>query len=98
MPGSKPLCLSSNSHHCLCFPSNGGGIAGSFQVLWVTNLVQHCKAIMAKSTKKTLIRLVSTEGSGTFYVARTKGKTNLMLRKYDKKLRRHVMFKEAKMK
>ncbi len=54
--------------------------------------------IMAKSTKKTLIRLVSTEGSGVFYVARTKGKTNLMLRKYDKKLRRHVMFKEAKMK
>jgi large subunit ribosomal protein L33 len=53
---------------------------------------------MAKSSKKTLIRLVSTEGSGTFYVARTKGKTNLMLRKYDKKLRRHVMFKEAKMK
>ena len=53
---------------------------------------------MAKSSKKTLIRLVSTEGSGVFYVARTKGKTNLLLRKYDKKLRRHVMFKEAKMK
>ena len=53
---------------------------------------------MAKGTKKSLIRLVSTEGSGIFYVAKTKGKTGLTLRKYDKKLRRHVMFKEAKMK
>jgi large subunit ribosomal protein L33 len=46
------------------------------------------------------IRLVSTEGTGATYY-RTKNKrtqtTKLELKKYDPKLRKHVVFKEAKM-
>jgi large subunit ribosomal protein L33 len=53
---------------------------------------------MAKKKKGALVRLISTEGSGIFYVAKSNGTKTLNLRKYDKKLRRHVMFKEAKMK
>ena len=52
---------------------------------------------MAKK-KGALVRLVSSEGSGIFYVAKSSGKKTLALRKYDRKLRRHVLFKEAKMK
>jgi len=52
---------------------------------------------------KNLIRLVSTEGSGIFFVKKKNPKgnlaqTKLAFKKYDKKLRRHVMFKEAKIK
>jgi large subunit ribosomal protein L33 len=53
---------------------------------------------MAKKKSGALIRLISTEGTGTFYVAKSNTKKTLMLKKYDKKVRRHVMFKEAKMK
>ncbi|HEX9906484.1 MAG TPA: 50S ribosomal protein L33 [Propylenella sp.] len=47
------------------------------------------------------IRLVSDEGTGYFYVTRknTRTMTNkLSLRKYDPKARKHVVFKEAKIK
>ena len=53
---------------------------------------------MAAKSKKVQVRLVSTAGTGVFYVTQTKGKTGLTLNKYDKKLRKHVAFKEAKMK
>jgi large subunit ribosomal protein L33 len=53
---------------------------------------------MAKKKKGAWIRLVSSEGTGVFYVAKINGKKNLNLKKYDKKLRRHTLFKEAKMK
>jgi len=55
---------------------------------------------MAKSAREK-IRLVSTKGTGYFYTT-TKNKRNtphkLEFRKYDAKLRKHVLFKEAKIK
>jgi large subunit ribosomal protein L33 len=47
------------------------------------------------------IRLVSEEGTGYFYVAKKNSRTmtdKLSLRKYDPKAKKHVMFKEAKIK
>lgn len=53
---------------------------------------------MAKT--KNDIKLLSTAGTGTFYVTKKNPKitTKLELRKYDSKIREHVMFKEAKIK
>ena len=45
------------------------------------------------------IRLVSEEGTGYFYTTTKNKKTmpgKLRLKKYDAKLRKHVMFKESK--
>lgn len=55
---------------------------------------------MARSRgDRVAIRLLSTEGSGCVYWT-TKSKRNhpdrLQLRKYDKRLRRHVVFKESR--
>ena len=47
------------------------------------------------------IRLVSEEGTGYFYVTRKNTRTmteKLSVRKYDPKARKHVMFKEARIK
>jgi large subunit ribosomal protein L33 len=47
------------------------------------------------------IRLVSEEGTGFFYVTTKNTRTmteKLQLRKYDPKARKHVLFKEAKIK
>ena len=47
------------------------------------------------------VRLVSEEGTGYFYVTKknTKNMTGKMsVRKYDPKARKHVLFKEAKIK
>jgi len=47
------------------------------------------------------IKLVSTEGTGFYYVTKKNPRTKtekLEMRKYDPKLRKHVMFKEAKIK
>ena len=55
---------------------------------------------MAKPTTQ-LIRLVSSEGTGYFYVAKKNARTmteKLQLRKYDPVARKHVLFKEAKIK
>jgi large subunit ribosomal protein L33 len=55
---------------------------------------------MAKSTT-VQIKLISSADTGVFYVTKknTRTKTNkLELRKYDPKLRKHVAFKEAKIK
>jgi large subunit ribosomal protein L33 len=57
-------------------------------------------APMAKATT-VKIRLVSEEGTGFFYVAKKNARTmtdKLSLRKYDPKAKKHVMFKEAKIK
>jgi len=47
------------------------------------------------------IKMVSTAGTGYFYTT-TKNKTTtpgkLQFKKYDPKVRKHVMFKESKMK
>ena len=47
------------------------------------------------------IRLVSEEGTGYFYVAQKNSRTKTekySFKKYDPKLRKHVVFKEAKIK
>ena len=55
---------------------------------------------MAK-TSTILIRLVSTADTGYFYVTKKNPRTQtekMTLRKYDPRVRKHVMFKEAKIK
>ena len=55
---------------------------------------------MAKATT-VKIRLVSEEGTGYFYVTKKNSRTmtdKLSVRKYDPKARKHVMFKESKIK
>jgi len=55
---------------------------------------------MAKPTTQ-LIKMVSTAGTGYFYVAKKNPRTStekLELRKYDPRARKHVIFKESKMK
>ena len=55
---------------------------------------------MAKPTTQ-LIKLVSTADTGYFYVAKKNGRTmteKLALKKYDPRARKHVLFKEEKMK
>ena len=55
---------------------------------------------MAKPTT-IKIRLVSTAGTGYFYVTKKNPRTmteKMVVRKYDPKVRKHVEFKEAKIK
>jgi large subunit ribosomal protein L33 len=55
---------------------------------------------MAKPTT-VLIKLVSTAGTGYFYTTKKNPRSTtekLTLRKYDPKIRKHVEFKEAKIK
>lgn len=53
---------------------------------------------MAKT--KNDIKLVSTAGTGVFYVTKKnpKNTTKLELKKYDPRARKHVVFKEGKIK
>ena len=52
---------------------------------------------MAKA--KTAIKMISTEGTGTLTKKNPKNNTKkLELKKYDPKLRKHVKFKEGKIK
>ncbi len=47
------------------------------------------------------IRLVSEEGTGYFYVTKKNARTmteKFSVRKYDPRVKKHVMFKEAKIK
>ena len=54
---------------------------------------------MARAGTRELIRLVSIGGTGYFYTTnKKKGKDQLELKKYDPRLRKHVVFKEAKIK
>lgn len=56
---------------------------------------------MAKKKAGMVIKLLSTEGTGTFYVAKKNPRTHtakMEVRKYDRRIRKHVMFKEAKIK
>ena len=55
---------------------------------------------MAKPTTQK-IKLVSSAGTGFFYVAKKNARTmteKLVVRKYDPVVRKHVEFKEAKIK
>ncbi|MBT4989020.1 MAG: 50S ribosomal protein L33 [Rickettsiales bacterium] len=54
----------------------------------------------AKSKKNLLIKLVSTAGTGYFYVKKRNPKTvteKLSFKKYDPVVRKHVLFKEHKL-
>ncbi|MCB1107257.1 MAG: 50S ribosomal protein L33 [Chlamydiia bacterium] len=53
---------------------------------------------MAKKGAREKIRLKSTESSETYWTFKNKRNTpdRIELKKFDKKLRRHVVFKEAK--
>ncbi|KJV81698.1 ribosomal protein L33 [Rickettsia hoogstraalii str. RCCE3] len=56
---------------------------------------------MAKKNKNVLVKLVSTAGTGVFWVKKRNPKTQtekLSFRKYDKVVRKHVLFKEEKIK
>ena len=55
---------------------------------------------MAKPTTQ-LIKMVSTADTGYFYVTKKNPRTQtekLSMRKYDPRARKHVLFKESKMK
>jgi large subunit ribosomal protein L33 len=61
---------------------------------------QRSERIMAKSNRE-LIKLESTAGTGFFYVTsknRKTAKEKLVLKKYDPRVRKHVEFKETKLK
>lgn len=62
--------------------------------------VQYFRRIpMAKAGARELIRLVSSAGTGYFYTTdKKRGKDKLELKKYDPKVRKHVVFKESKIK
>lgn len=56
---------------------------------------------VAKRTNSQYIKLVSTEDTGFFYTTKKNPKTatdKIELRKYDPVARKHVIFREAKMK
>jgi len=54
---------------------------------------------MARSKKREMVRMVSTGDTGFFYTTTKKrGQEKLELKKFDPKLRKHVVFKEAKIK
>jgi len=56
---------------------------------------------VAKKNKNVLVRLVSTAGTGYFLVKKRNPKTQtekLSFRKYDPRVRKHVVFKEEKIK
>jgi large subunit ribosomal protein L33 len=58
------------------------------------------QSAMAKPTTQ-LIKMVSTADTGYFYVAKKNPRTlteKLTMRKYDPRARKHVLFKESKMK
>lgn len=56
---------------------------------------------MAKKRTSLYVKLLSTEGTGTFYVGRRNPKNTaqkLEVRKYDRRIRKHVLFRETKLK
>ena len=56
---------------------------------------------MAKKKSTILVRLVSTAGTGFFFVKKRNPKQlteKLSFRKYDPRARKHVLFKEQKIK
>ena len=54
---------------------------------------------MAKGGNREIIKLVSTADTGYFYTTTKKrGKDKLELKKFDPKIQKHVLFKEAKIK
>ena len=63
----------------------------------LTSQIYELRFTMAKGAREN-IKLKSTESSETYWTRKNKRNTTqrLELKKYDKKLKRHVIFKEAK--
>lgn len=59
------------------------------------------EAVMAKKGVALSVKMVSTADTGYFYIAKKNPRTiteKMEFRKYDPVIRKHVVFKEAKMK
>ena len=70
-------------------------------VFWMNVLKWVGKAVSKKKNKNLLVKLVSTAGTGYFLVKKRNPKTlteKLSFKKYDPKVRKHVEFKEEKIK
>lgn len=53
---------------------------------------------MAKSTRREVVKLVSTAGTGYYYTAKIKKEgEKLLIKKYDPKVRKHVDFRQTKL-
>ena len=86
-----------------CFAVDSGHLRGNTRTSWIsrTALVAALRSnIMAKPTT-IKIRLNSTAGTGHFYVTRKNARTmteKMVVRKYDPVVRKHVEYKEGKIK
>ncbi len=63
--------------------------------------LKRLKTVSKKKSKNLLVKLVSTAGTGYYLVKKRNPKTlteKLSFRKYDPKVRKHVEFKEEKIK
>lgn len=72
----------------------------SFLRLSDLNLIRLREFIMAKG-KREKIKLESTAGTGYFYTTTKNKRTStgkMEIKKYDPKIRKHVIFKETKLK
>jgi len=73
-------------------------------VIFAGNSIPHPRPTRTRAMAKPatqLIKMVSTADTGYFYVAKKNSRTlteKLQLRKYDPRARKHVLFKESKMK
>jgi large subunit ribosomal protein L33 len=59
------------------------------------------ESVVAKKRGTIVVKLLSTEGTGVFYVAKRNPRTKpekMEVRKYDRRARKHVIFKETKIK
>jgi large subunit ribosomal protein L33 len=64
-------------------------------------VIESATGVQGEDTMREKIRLVSTAGTGFFYTTMKNRKNTpekLLLKKYDPKIRKHVDFKEAKIK
>ena len=85
---------------CASMSAFGGGRGEGVDRFFVSLLLIRGNVVMAKPSR-IAVRLVSEEGTGSFYIARknpTQKPEKMAVRKYDARLRKHVLFREQKMK